>query len=275
MLFSLWGFTLLSREWMPFLQGLSAAPLVFVALLFATTLTVNSPMVTLALLTETKATGPLAKTTLGVVLVADVAVILLFTAAFSLAQASLGGATAGAGVILWRLLREVLGSILAGALVGGVVSLYLRFVKRELVVFAVVVVFATAARGAGSRLRAAAESAGGGVSGRERGAGARGAAGGYPPSDGGPGLRRLLRDGGSRAQNSGVCGGLAVVLAVVVVRVVRSIWGRRVGARLAGAGAGGPRVWLDGAGLPGRAPRLGWPASWPIGCRWLDWRCRR
>lgn len=144
-LFSLWGFTLLSRQWMPFLQGLSAAPLVFVALLFAAMLTVNSPMVTLALLTETKARGPLAKTTLGVVLVADVAVILVFTTAFSLAQASLGGATAGAGVILFRLLREVLGSIVAGALVGGLVTLYLRFVKRELVVFAVVVVFATAA----------------------------------------------------------------------------------------------------------------------------------
>lgn len=144
-LLSVWGFTLVSRAWFPFLEGLSAAPLVFVALLFAATLTVNSPMVTLALLTETKASGPLAKTTLGVVLVADVAVILLFTAAFSLAQASLGGATAGAVEILFRLLREVLGSILAGALVGGVLSLYLRFVKREMVVFAVVVVFATAA----------------------------------------------------------------------------------------------------------------------------------
>ena len=144
-LLSVWGLALLSREWLPFLQGLSVAPLVFVALLFAATLTVNSPMVTLALLTETKAAGPLAKTTLGVVLVADVVVILIFTAAFSLAQASLGGATAGAVEILFRLLREVLGSILAGALVGGVLGLYLRFVKREMVVFAVVVVFATAA----------------------------------------------------------------------------------------------------------------------------------
>ena len=144
-LLSVWGLALLSREWLPFLQGLSAAPLVFVALLFAATLTVNSPMVTLALLTETKAAGPLANTTLGVVLVADVVVILIFTAAFSLAQASLGGATAGAVEILFRLLREVLGSIVAGALVGGVLGLYLRFVKREMVVFAVVVVFATAA----------------------------------------------------------------------------------------------------------------------------------
>ncbi|HEY7482346.1 MAG TPA: cation:proton antiporter [Gemmatimonadales bacterium] len=142
------GLTLLAlllRPWIPFLQNLDVQPLLFVALLFAATLTVNSPMVTLALLTETRAEGPLAKTTLGVVLVADVLVILIFTVAFSLAQASLGGATASAPEIMVRLLREVVGSILAGALVGAVLTLYLRFVQRELVVFAVVLVFATAA----------------------------------------------------------------------------------------------------------------------------------
>jgi Kef-type K+ transport system membrane component KefB len=136
---------LLLRTWVPFLQDLEVPPLLFVAFLFAAALTVNSPMVTLALLTETRADGPLAKTTLGVVLVADVLVILVFTVAFSLAQASLGGTTASAPEILLRLLSEVVGSILAGALVGGVLTLYLRFVRRELVVFAVVVVFATAA----------------------------------------------------------------------------------------------------------------------------------
>jgi Kef-type K+ transport system membrane component KefB len=136
---------LLLRSWVPFLQGLEVPALLFVAFLFAATLTVNSPMVTLALLTETRANGPLAKTTLGVVLVADVLVILIFTVAFSLAQANLGGATATAPEILLMLLGEVVGSILAGALVGGVLTLYLRFVRRELVVFAVVVVFATAA----------------------------------------------------------------------------------------------------------------------------------
>jgi Kef-type K+ transport system membrane component KefB len=136
---------LLLRPWVPFLQELEVPALLFVAFLFAAALTVNSPMVTLALLTETRADGPLAKTTLGVVLVADVVVIIIFTVAFSLAQASLGGATATAPEILFRLLGEVVGSILAGALVGGVLTLYLRFVRRELVVFAVVVVFATAA----------------------------------------------------------------------------------------------------------------------------------
>jgi Kef-type K+ transport system membrane component KefB len=136
---------LLLRPWIPFLAGLGPAPLFFVAVLFAATLTVNSPMVTLALLTETRADGPLAKTSLGVVLVADVVVIVIFTVAFSLAQASIGGTTATASEIAIRLLREVVGSLLAGGLVGGVLTLYLRFVRRELVVFAVVLVFATAA----------------------------------------------------------------------------------------------------------------------------------
>lgn len=136
------------RGWIPFLEHLEFPALLFVALLFAATLTVNSPMVTLALLTETRADGPLAKTTLGVVLVADVLVVLVFTAAFSLAQASLGGATASAPETLVRLLREVVGSILAGALIGGVLTLYLRFVRRELVVFVIVLVFATAAAAA-------------------------------------------------------------------------------------------------------------------------------
>ncbi len=139
------GTALLMRRWIPFLQALDPAQVFFVALLFSAVLTVNSPMVTLALLTETRASGPLAKTTLGVVLVADVLVILLFTGAFSLARGSLGASPEGAATVLPRLLREVLGSILAGGLIGAIVSLYLRFVRREMVVFAVVVVFAVAA----------------------------------------------------------------------------------------------------------------------------------
>jgi len=142
---ALWAVVLLLRPWIPFLAGLAPAALVFVALLLAATLAVNSPMVTLAMLTETGARGPLARTTLGVVLVADVLVVLLFTVAFSLAQANLGGPGAGAPAVLLQLLREVLGSICAGLMIGGAVSLYLRFVRYELVVFAVVVVFATAA----------------------------------------------------------------------------------------------------------------------------------
>lgn len=136
---------LLLARWIPFLQPLGTGSLLTVVILFATILTVNSPMATLALLTETRAEGPVAKTTLAIVLVADVLVILLFTAAFTLAREQLGGPGGGPMDTLAGLLLEVGGSVLAGVFVGTVITLYLRYVKRELVVFAVVAVFATAA----------------------------------------------------------------------------------------------------------------------------------
>ena len=136
---------LLGRSAIPFLAGLTGAPLILVALTFATILSVNSPMVALAMLEETGARGPLARTILGVVLVADVVVILLFTVTFALMRSALGAGTVTAWTVFLDLLRGLGGSVLAGAIVGGLVALYLRFVKLELVVFVVVTVFATAA----------------------------------------------------------------------------------------------------------------------------------
>jgi Kef-type K+ transport system membrane component KefB len=136
---------LLLRGQLPFLAGLGAAATVAVVVLVATTLTVNSPMVTLALLTETRAQGPVAKTVLGVVLLADVVIIVLFTVALATAQATVGeGSGVGPGVLLLRLWTDVLGSIVAGVLIGTILTLYLRFVQREMILFAVLVVFATA-----------------------------------------------------------------------------------------------------------------------------------
>ena len=136
---------LLLRNQLPFAAGLVGGALVAVAVLVATTLTVNSPMVTLAVLSETRARGPVAKTVLGVVLVADVLIIVLFTVALAVAQGAIGDGTGPVAAELFtRLWRDVFGSILAGVVIGGIVSLYLRFVQREMVVFAVMVVFATA-----------------------------------------------------------------------------------------------------------------------------------
>ena len=47
------------------------------------------------------------------------------------------GTVLSAGVIAW----EILGSLLVGALLGGGVALYMRFVQRELMLFAIVVAF--------------------------------------------------------------------------------------------------------------------------------------
>ena len=142
----------LLRPLLPF-GDLAWGPYLTVAALLAVMMMANSPMVVLALLSESHSRGPLAKTTLSVVLVADVVVIFLFTAALSGASSALeAGAAAGqaeahlgGGGIFLGLMKEIGSSILAGAVIGAIMSLYVRYVKRELVLFAIVVVFATAA----------------------------------------------------------------------------------------------------------------------------------
>ena len=126
-----------------------AGEVIAFSLLFASIAVVHSPAVTMALLTETKAGGPIARTTLGVVLVSDIVVVLLFSAtlAFARAVAPPSGPDA-AGLSLGAVVWEITGAVLVGAVLGGVVALYLRFLKRELFLFALVMAFlgATLAR---------------------------------------------------------------------------------------------------------------------------------
>jgi Kef-type K+ transport system membrane component KefB len=135
----------LLKPWLP-VPELGTVAFLAVALLFTVMMLANSPMVVLALLSEGRSSGPLAKTTLSMVLVADVVVILFFTIAMSGVSAAMGVAgEAHGGQVFLGLLAEIGVSLLAGVLLGGLITLYVRYVKRELVLFAVVVVFATAA----------------------------------------------------------------------------------------------------------------------------------
>lgn len=109
------------------------------ALLFASIAIVHSPAVTMALLTETRAKGPVARTTLGVVLLSDVVVVLFFTGMLWVARALVptGGASASPWLVAW----EIGGALLVGAVIGVGVSAYLRFVGKELMLFAVLMTF--------------------------------------------------------------------------------------------------------------------------------------
>ncbi len=132
----------LLRAHVPFLGEVSAVQALVLCALFASVTIVHSPAVTMALLAETRAHGPVARTTLGIVLVADVVVVLIFSGMLTLARSVVpapggDGSVLSAGMIAW----EILGSLLVGALLGAGVALYMRFVQRELMLFAIVVAF--------------------------------------------------------------------------------------------------------------------------------------
>lgn len=136
------GLLVAVREYVPFLQDATFPVALVLSMMFASVAVVHSPAVTMALLTETKARGPVARSTLGVVLVSDVAVIVLFSAALALARtvAPPGAADAG-GTSLGLLVWEIFGALFVGAALGGVVAVYLRWVRRELFLFAVLIAF--------------------------------------------------------------------------------------------------------------------------------------
>jgi Kef-type K+ transport system membrane component KefB len=96
------------REYVPFLRGAPMATVIAFCVLFSSIVIIHSPAVTMALLTETGARGPVARTTLGVVLVSDVVVVLLFSGALALAQALVPpvGASGGRSAARWSSARR-------------------------------------------------------------------------------------------------------------------------------------------------------------------------
>ncbi len=127
----------LLRGAVPALAQAPVAEAAVFASLFAAVAVVHSPAATIALLSETRASGPVARYTLGVVLLTDVAVVLLFTAVLAVARALVpptGGAVVPSmGAVAW----EIGGALLVGGALGGGVALYLRFIRRELFIFAI------------------------------------------------------------------------------------------------------------------------------------------
>ncbi len=133
------GTLALLRGQLPLLAQAPAAEVFAFSLLFAAVAVVHSPAATIALLSETNANGPVARYTLGVVLVMDVAVVLIFTGVLAAARALVPPSGGGGGVQVGTVVWEIGGAVLVGGLLGMAVSAYLRFIQRELLIFAILV----------------------------------------------------------------------------------------------------------------------------------------
>jgi hypothetical protein len=91
-----------------------------------------SPTVTLALISETGAAGPISEMSLGIVVVGDLVIVVAFAAVNALASSTFGQADAGGmTALLWHLF----GSIGAGVLFALVLFVYLKLVNLRVPLF--------------------------------------------------------------------------------------------------------------------------------------------
>lgn len=121
---------LLLAEYIPFMQELSMAGKLSVALLGGTILTARSPSSAIAIINEMRARGPFTKTVLGVTLTIDVIIVVLFALCASIVSTLLNGQIFNLGFML-LVSVDVLGSIAIGVLVGKLLGLVLRTYWEE------------------------------------------------------------------------------------------------------------------------------------------------
>ena len=123
----------LAWPWLPIAPDAAGFERAAFALVVTVIVISFSPTVTIAVIAENRARGPLTELTLAVVILTDLVLILAFTLAMQLAAWASGGGTTsahdvGLGIqVVW----EILGSFAFGAALGGLFALYLRVVARE------------------------------------------------------------------------------------------------------------------------------------------------
>jgi Kef-type K+ transport system membrane component KefB len=138
------GLFFLLRPQMPFVQELPAGAVAAIALIWGVLSLTRSPAVTLAILAETKAKGPVAEHALGVVVLLDVLALPLFAAAMAVARGQLAGHPFELAVFS-QLGFHLFASVCAGVTFGLVIALLWRMVTTERVLMIVVVSYGVTA----------------------------------------------------------------------------------------------------------------------------------
>ncbi len=135
----------LSR-FLPFMSGMDAFHRGVVALTMGVVLSALSPTVALALIGETGAAGPISETILGVVVMADLAIVLSFAGVNALANSVFGAVDAGGNAVN-ELMIHIFGSMGVGIVIGILLTIYLKKVNQRVALFVFGVCFLCAEAG--------------------------------------------------------------------------------------------------------------------------------
>lgn len=138
------GAVILIADWLPITAGRSMGAVLVIAMVFGSIAIANSPSVAIAVINDTRSRGPVSSTILGVTVLKDVAVILLFAVALAVARTALTPAAGFETDFFLGLAAEIGGSIAAGALCGALIAALLPAVGGRIVIFALGVAFLNA-----------------------------------------------------------------------------------------------------------------------------------
>ncbi len=118
-------FIFFAEEYIPFMQGMSNPVKWSIAMLFATIFVARSPSSAIAVINEMRAKGPFVKTAMGVTVVKDVLVIVLFAITFSIALTLINGERIGWLFFVLLILKILLSGVF-GLLIGWILKIILR-----------------------------------------------------------------------------------------------------------------------------------------------------
>ena len=127
------GVVIACKPLIPFLRPLSTSALVGVGLLWGTLAISRSPSATLGILAQTRATGPVASSTLTFVMTSDIVVVVLMAAALMITRPMIDPGSSFSLRDLQTLGHELLGSVALGTTLGLVLAAYMRLVGKQLI----------------------------------------------------------------------------------------------------------------------------------------------
>ena len=125
-----------------FLEGSTFGAVIGAALLVGTIASAFSPAAVMAVLHETRAKGGVTDSVLGISVLNNVVVVMLFAAVLAGAQTAAGFTGDGAQNVVWHLVQSLGGAAMLGLLLGALIAGYIRWIGKELLLFVVGVCFA-------------------------------------------------------------------------------------------------------------------------------------
>ena len=122
----------LARPMIPFARQLTPSALLGVALLWGATAVSRSPAATLAILSQTRAKGPLANNVLAFIMLSDAVVAVFFAVTLVIAKPMIDPNLEFSSREIYALGHELLGSVAVGTTMGLLLAAYMRLIGAQM-----------------------------------------------------------------------------------------------------------------------------------------------